>query len=171
MASIDATVKVPGLNSTVKALSKVDDQFRKEAGKIVRIAAIKIKNESFARSRSAPGVRRAGYPFGKGAYIRGATATRGWVGINRSGAFRNATVLGAEFGAKKHKTFGRHMGQASMKRRTFPVWRGNSKVIRGKTGPGWIMLPVLRRRVPELTETLSDDLRRLVDRTMRKAGA
>ena len=167
----EPTIKVAGLSSTVKALSKIDKTFRKEAGAIVRIAAISIKKESFARSRRSPGVNRAGYPFGKGAYFHRATATKGSVGINRGGAARNATVFGAEFGAKKHVTFGRSMGQNRMKRRTFPVWRGNSTTIRGTKGPGWIMLPVLRKRVPELNETLSDDLRRLVDKTMRKAGA
>ena len=166
----ETTIRVAGLNSTVKALSRIDATFRKEAGAIVRIAAISIKKESFARSRRSPGVNRAGYPFGKGAYLHRATATKGTVGI-RNPSPRNATVFGAEFGAKKHVTFGRSMGQNRMKRRTFPVWRGNSTTIRGTRGPGWIMLPVLRKRVPELNETLSDDLRRLVDKTMRKAGA
>ena len=170
------TIRVPGLQKSVKALAKVDSGFRKEAAAVVKVAAVKIKAEAFAKSKTSPGVLRAGYPLSKGAYTHRATATKGSVGINRqSSRGRNAAVFGAEFGAKQQLVpRGRSGGMKSisqnrMRRRTFPIWRGNSTNIVGKKGPGWIMLPILRKRVPEMHEELDKELGDLVSRTLKKA--
>ncbi len=174
-------IEADGLKGTIKVLGKVDKGLRKEAGAVVRKYAVRIKTEAQARYQDTPGVRRNGYPFGKGAVVHRATATNASVGINRGGAGKNAAVFGAEFGAYTQWVPSRRsqagsgqrgyfMGQNKMRRRTFPVWRGNQTTIRGKAGPGWVIMPILRKRVPEIEEELAEELIDVFKASMRKAG-
>ncbi len=175
-----ANIKVEGLSETLRMLSKVDKGLRKEVGAVMREQTKRIKNEAYARSRIAPGVRRRGYPITKGAYIRRATATKAQVGISRaSSRGRNAAVFPAEFGWNRQalnwpnqRSGGRskYVSQNSMVRRTFPIWRGNNTKIVGKSGPGWIMLPVLRKRVPKIRDEIEAEVTKLFRESARKSG-
>jgi len=176
-----ASIEVEGLMATIKVLGKVDKDLRKQSGKIVRKYALKIKAEAWAKYKTSPGVNRSGYKLTKGAVTHRATATKASVGINRTSKVgRNASIFPAEFGAYTatvprfdgkgvHGRF-RTYGQNDMKRRTFPVWRGNNTTVRGKRGPGWVMLPILRKRVPEIEKDLNRDLMMVMNRSLRKAG-
>ncbi len=176
-----AGIEVEGLSATIKVLGKVDKGLRKEAGKVVREYAVRIKSEAWAKYQTSPGVRRSGYKLTKGAVSHRATATKASVGINRqSKVGRNAAVFAAEFGAYTAtvprydgpgvKGRFRVYGQNDMRRRTFPVWRGNQTTIRGKSGPGWVIMPILRKRVPQIEKDLNRDLMVVMQGSMRKAG-
>jgi len=175
--SKDIGVRVEGLSESIKLLSRVDKGLRKEIGLVMREKTIRIKNEAFARSKQTPGVRRSKYRITKGGYTRRASATTARVGI-KAGApgAANAAIFGAEFGAKTwHVPRGRTgeikgVSQARMRNRTFPVWRGSSRVIRGKNGPGWIMMPILRKRTPEITKELEKEITDLFIKSARAAG-
>lgn len=174
MAVAPITVRVEGLSETVRMLSKVDKGLRKEVGKVMREKTIRIKNESFARSKTTPGVRRRKYPITKGAYIRRATATKARVGIQRASTGRNAAVFPAEFGARWQAVPAggrtKYVRQNSMKRRTFPIWRGNRTKIVGNKGPGWIMLPVMRLRVPEIRVDIEREVNELFRKSRQQSG-
>jgi hypothetical protein len=127
---------------------------------------------------SAPGVRRRGYPGGKTAIVHRASGKGAAVGINRT--VRNAAIFPAEFGAftqaipryggpgKKRRS--RKTGQNRMKRRTFPVWRGNQFVPRGWAGPGWSVQPTIRKWLPKFDKQLADDLMPVFNKAARRAG-
>ncbi len=113
------------------------------------------------------------------AYVRRATATKAQVGINRGGAKRNATVFAAEFGAKsatlnwpnqRRNNRAYYIGQNRMVRRTFPIWRGNKTTIVGRSGPGWIMMPVMRKRVPQIRDELEREINQLFRDSARRSG-
>jgi len=174
----DIGVRVEGLSESIKMLSKVDKGLRKEVAGVMREKTIRIKNEAFARSRKSPGVPGR-YNISKGGYTRRASSTTASVGIKRGApGKRNAAIFGAEFGAKGwhmprssiKNVPARGISQSSMKRRTFPVWRGNSRVIRGKNGPGWILMPILRKQVPKITDELQVEISFLFDKAARQAG-
>jgi len=176
-----AAIEVEGLTATIKVLGKVDKDLRKAAGKVVREYAVKIKSEAWAKYKTSPGVSRDGYKLTKGAVSHRATATKASVGINRqSKVGRNAAIFAAEFGAytatvprfdgKGVRGRFRVYGQNDMRRRTFPVWRGNNTTVRGKRGPGWVMMPILRKRVPEIEKDLNRDLLVVMQGSLRKAG-
>ena len=178
------TVKIEaeGLRETVRLLGKVDKALRKEAGKVVREATVKIKRKAQGRLASSPGVSRS-YPLRKTAIVHRATATKASIGWNM-GTRNGWAIMGAEFGAKSHwvpyhhkddgspsrKGVGRKVSQGSMIRRTYPVWRGNSTTIRGKAGPGWIVMPTLRREVPLIADDLQRDLLEVFDKSARAQG-
>ena len=175
------TIEVDGLKETIKALGKVDKDLRKEAGQITRKYAVMIKSEAWARLQKTPGVSRKKYKLTKGALTHRATATAASVGINRSSSVgRNAAIFGAEFGARKatlpinrgtgKKGSSRGTLQNKMRRRTFPVWRGNATTVRGKSGPGWVILPVLRKRVPQIEEAMETELVARFNLAARRAG-
>jgi len=172
-------MQVVGLKGTIKALGRVDDDLRKDTTQIIKKHVVKLKTETQNRYKGSPGVSRAGYPFGKGAVVHRAASTGAFIGINKGGARKNAAVFAAEFGAKQAMVpqyegpgegYSIPRGQNEMRRRTFPVWRGNSTTIRGKSGPGWVLMPLLRKRVPQLQDDLTKDLVARFDQTMRKAG-
>jgi hypothetical protein len=168
-------VKVENLSASIKALSKVDKGLRKEVGAVIRKESIYLKNTAYARMQTGPG-KSGSYPITKGAYIRTASATKGMVGFKTDGSGRNAAIMGAEFGAHTwHVPRGRSgqvkgVGQGSMQRRTFPVWRGNSTTIRGTNGPGWILLPLLRKEVPLITERLEAAIADVFLRSAKSSG-
>ena len=172
-------VEVEGLKETLRFLGRIDSDLRKEAVDVLRDATKKVQAESRSRLASTPGVRRSSYPVGRGAIIRSASGKGAAVGISRaSSAGRNAAIFGAEFGAHTwhvprgnvRRRRARGISQGRMKRRTFPVWRGNSSVIRGSSGPGWIVLPTLRKWLPRIEKEMARDLDRVVAKGLRAAG-
>ena len=173
------TIEVDGWTETLKWLGKVDKEIKKEAVDVLRDGAKKVQSEALLRMAATPGVRRSSYPLTRGAIPRRASPKGASVGINRdSSSGRNAAIFGAEFGSyvwhvprgnvKGRKARG--LSQNSMKRRTFPVWRGNNTTVRGKKGPGWIVLPTLRKWVPKIEGELEKDLNIVIQKGLRKAG-
>lgn len=169
--------EVQGLSESIKLLGSVDKTLRKEAGKVVRKAAIQLKREAQRRLAATPSVRRSSYPVSKTAITHRATATKGVVGIN-TGRF---PVIGpAEFGWNSQfvpfrSGAGRFMSQGSMRRRTFPIWRGNQFKFpkygqKLTAGPGWILQPVLRKRLGTIQEQLDKDMFDVFAKSARKAG-
>ena len=178
MAKDGFTIEVDGFSETLKWMGKIDKELRKEAVGVLRDGAKKVQAESRTRLASRPGIS-GDYPVSKGAIVRRASGKGASVGIARGGEVgRNWAIFGAEFGAKvKRVQFGYRKGaarvlvnQARMRRRTFPVWRGNSTTVRGKSGPGWVVLPTLRKWVPKLEDEMEKDLNVLINKTLRKAG-
>jgi hypothetical protein len=185
---------VVGLSESIKLLGKSDKLLRKEAGMVVRKAATQLQTEARARLRSTPGVSRRSYhSTPKGAITRRATATSGRVGIN----VQRYPVIGpAEFGWNSQfvpyrkrrgstalfrsldaKGSGRFMPQNAMKRRTFPVNKGSlfkfpkyGQRVAALSGPGWIVQPVLRKRLGMIQEQLDEDMAEVFKDASRRAG-
>ena len=169
--------EVKGLNESIKLLATVAPDLRKEAGKVVRKAAIKLKREAQSRLAATPGVRRRRYPVSKTVITHRATATAGRVGINTG----KSPIIGpAEFGWRSQfvpyrNGRGRFMPQNAMRRRTFPIWRGNQfkfpkygqKLV---AGPGWIVQPVLRKRLGAVQKQVNDDMFDLFGDKARQSG-
>jgi len=181
--------EVKGLSESVKLLGSVDKELRREAGLVVRRAAVQLKRESQARLAATPGVRRRRYPMPKTAISHRATATKGVVGWNpkwTSGATIGKGKAGvgrlAEFGAKSQfipyrgkGNGGRFVPQGSMIRRTFPVWRGNQFTFpkygqKLTSGPGWIVQPVLRKRLGKIQEQVNKEMFAVFAKSARRAG-
>jgi len=176
MAEALSSVEVKGLAETVRMLSKVDKELKGEVTKVLRDHTKIIQAQAFALSKQSPGVRRKGYGITRGAYTRRVAGTRARVGIQRSSSGKNAAVfpaeLGSRFQAVPRGSTGRtkYVRQTAMVRRTFPVWRGNSTTVRGKSGPGWIMLPTLRKRLPLITKELDKEITKLFIDSARRSG-
>ena len=172
-------IQVDGLTESIKFLGKVDKELRKEAVNVLRKGALKIKGESQQRMAATPGVRRSSYPLFKSAIIHRASGKGASVGINRAASNgRNATIFAAEFGAGSQwipynrgaGKRGRFVPQNSMRRRTFPVYRGNQFKSRGKAGPGWIVQPTIRKWVPKIEDQLEADMEKVFNKAARRAG-
>ena len=177
------TIRVKGLDETLKLLGKVDKDLRKEATNVLKEHVLIIKRAAQTRMGQTPGVRRSSYPLTKTAIVHKATTRSAGVGINRaSKKGRNAAIFPAEFGAFTQfvpygyaqpnwaKKPGRYLSQGAMRRRTFPVWRGNQHKIRGKSGPGWIVMPTIRKELPKIEHSLIIDLRVVFDKAAARAG-
>ena len=175
----DTGFEVKGLSESIKLLGSVDKELRKEAGLVVRKAAKQLQTESRARMKTAPGVRRRGYPLPMGAITRRSTATKGVIGIN---AARYPVIGPAEFGWNSQfipyrgkGNGGRFVPQNSMKRRTFPIWRGNQFKFpkygqKLTSGPGWIVQPVLRKRLGMIQEQVNEEMFAVFAKSARRAG-
>jgi len=89
-----------------------------------------------------------------GAIRAGAAPTKAsvWIGYPNPG--RYPTALGAEYGARRAWVYGRVTTQGKLRRRQFPVWRGNQWQVMGSSGVGWILLPVIRRRFPAMQKAV-----------------
>jgi len=177
----DLTIEVDGLKESIRFLGKVGKDLRKEAVDIIKKNTVKVKSEAQAKMQSSPGVRRDGYPLTKTAIIHRASGKGASVGINRaSSSGRNAAIFPAEFGAhlamvptyrgKGRKGGRRWVGQNDMIRRTFPIWRGNQFVPRGRAGPGWIVQPTIRKWMPKFDKQLAEDLMPVFNKAARRAG-
>jgi hypothetical protein len=101
--------------------------------------------------------------------------------VGRSATMKGAAVTlkggkypwawGAEYGARRAWVFGRVTTQNQLRRRQFPVWRGNQFVTRGVSGPGWIIQPALRENLDRVLDRLADGLAEVIDRTFNQAGS
>lgn len=173
--------EVDGLKESIRFLGKVDKELRKEAVDIIKKNTVKVKTDAQKKYMgSPPGVRRKGYPDAtKTAIIHRASGKGASVGINRSSS-RNPAIFPAEFGfdmamVPKFRGNGkqggrRWMHQGRMRRRTFPIYRGNQFVPRGNSGPGWIVQPTIRKWMPKFDKQLAEDLMPVFDKAARKAG-
>lgn len=180
-ASNNPSIDVDGLTESFKFLGRVDKELRKEAVNIIKKNTLKVKTEAQVKYLSGgAGVSRSGYPNAtKTGIIHRASGKGASIGINRASA-RNPAIFPAEFGADmamlpvfrgKGKPGGRRwVHQGRMRRRTFPIWRGNQFKPRGRSGPGWIVQPTIRRRLPKFDKQLAEDLMPVFDKAARRAG-
>ena len=174
--------EVKGLAESVKLLGRADKELRKEAGKVVRVASKKLQSEMQSRIPATPGVRRRKYhAFPKGGIRRTATATKGTISLNTG---RYPVAGPAEFGwnaqfVPYRNGRGRFMPQNAMKRRTFPIWRGNQNSFKfpkyaerraALSGPGWIVQPVLRKRLGLVQQEINEGMFKVFNVAARRAG-
>ena len=171
-------VEVDGLKESYRFLGKVDKALKKEAVLILKEHTVRIKAEAQAKMNTGPGTR-GGRKMTKGAIIHRASATKGAsVGINRgSKSKRNAQIFPAEFGtftgmipSGPDNSESKSHPQHSFRRRSFPIWRGNQFVSRGRSGPGWIVQPTIRRNMDRFSKDLTESLEDVFDRAAKKAG-
>lgn len=158
-------VEVDGLAETITALGRVDRELAAEARAELRNAAKTVKVTAQTRLTTRPG---------GGTYPR----RRGMIGHRASG--KGAAVLlrgdkhpwawGAEFGAKRAWVWGQVTTQGRLRKRQFPVWRGNQFVVRGVSGPGWIIQPTIRRLLPRLEEEVADGISAIYRKALDRAG-
>jgi hypothetical protein len=158
-------LQVDGLAESIKALAYIERDLGNAARGALRDAAKVVQFDAQRRISGRPG---------GGSYPR----RRGMVG--RSGTNKGAAVKlrgskypwawGAEYGAKRAWVFGRVTTQGQLRRRQFPVWRGNQFVVRGRGGPGWAIQPAIRRNLPRVTADIEEALGELVREAFRRQG-
>lgn len=158
---------VEGLTESIKALKKASDETGAEARLLIRDAAQSVQQGAQKRAKSRPG--GGSYPRRKGMIKRSATNRGAAVAVTGRGS-RYPWGPAAEYGAKRAWVYGRVTTQGSLRRRQFPVWRGNQFVIRGRSGPGWLVQPEIRKQLPRIEQELGQGLRELLDRELRRAG-
>lgn len=161
-----ASLHVDGLTEALRGLAKVD----REAGS----AARDLLKESAATIQKAAQARLAGRPGG-GTYPRrtgmvGRSASNKGGGISLKGS-RYPWAWGAEFGARRAWVYGKVNVQSNLRRRQFPIWRGNQFVVRGRGGPGWIIQPTIRAHLDRELENIANGLERLIDRALTESGS
>lgn len=152
------------LAAAIRALGRFDRDIQAEAKDALRAGAKTIQTAAQKKLMRKPG--GGSYPARKGMIGRSTTAKG--AGIRLRGK-RYRWAWGAEYGAKRAWVFGRVMTQGRLARRQFAVWRGNQFVVRGRTGPGWIIQPAIRENVDKVTERIADDLSQLFATAMDMA--
>lgn len=160
-------VAVEGLTQSIKALSSASKEAGAEAKGLIRTEAKHIQRK--AQGKMA---RRSGggsYPRRKGAIRYGATQKGGTISITAGKGDRYPWIFGAEFGAKRAWVYGRVTTQGRLKRRQFPVWRGNRFVVRGGSGPGWLVQPAIREELPGVTRRIEAGMSELIARELARA--
>ncbi len=157
-------MEVEGLTEALKALSRFDRETGQEARSVLREGAKLIQTKSQAKLGRRPG--GGSYPRRRGMIGRSVTLRGG--GINLKGR-RYPWAWGAEFGAKRAWVFGKVTVQSRLRRRQFPIWRGNQFVVRGRGGPGWIIQPTIRENIDRVTRDIADGIDDLIDETMKRA--
>lgn len=156
-------VEVDGLAEAVRALGKLDGgEYKKEAVAIFREAAKDVQGRS---QRLIGNVGR--YPARRGMIGRSATSTGAGVKLR---ARKYPWALGAEYGEVVADVYGREQAQTDFKRRTMGEWKPPTSTDMFKNRGGYMIQPVLRARLPKIKETLAEDMTKLIDRAMRKAG-
>lgn len=158
-----ARLEVEGLSEALKAINRFDREKGAAARDVLREGAKIVQAD--ARSRMGAGGGR--YPSRVGMIGRSASS-RG-AAIKLAGK-RYPWAWGAEFGARRAWVFGRVTTQNRLRKRTFPVWRGNQFVVRGRGGPGWLIQPAIRANLERVSTLVADGLDEVLDDAMRSAG-
>jgi len=158
-------VRADDLSAAVRALGRFDRDLQREAKDALRTGAKTIQAAAQAKVARRPG--GGTYPRRRG--MVGRSVTQRGAGIKLRGK-KYPWAWGAEWGAKRAWVFGRVTTQGKLSRRQFPVWRGNQFVIRGRSGPGWIIQPAIRENLDRVTEQIVDDLGDVMYRALRQAG-
>ena len=158
---------VDGLTEAVKAMGKFSKAAGNEARSVMRVGAREIATLSKRRVGRRPG--GGSYPRRSG--MIGYSATGKGAAVKLKGANpRYPMAWGAEYGAKRAWVFGRVTTQGKLRRRQYPVWRGNQFVTRGRSGPGWIIQPTIRENMDRVVADIADGLDLLLNAEMNKAG-
>lgn len=133
---------------------------------LLRDGAKTIQTAAQFRLRARPGggayPRRSGM-IGRSAGAKGA-------GVTLRGG-RYPWAWGAEFGAKRAWVYGRVTSASRLRRRQFPIWRGNQFVVRGRSGPGWIIQPAIRENLDRVLEEIATGLESAIDEALSSAGS
>lgn len=156
-------VEVDGLAETIKALTKLDPLYRKEAVETFRDAAKDIQRRSKARGTPA------GY---RGPRPRiGRSATRTGAGVKlRTSARSGVPAFSAEYGEVVATVYGHPYGQSRFKRRTAPTFKPPTSSNLMKNRGGYMIQPTIRQRLPFWEREVSRRISEIVNRAMRKAG-
>lgn len=158
-------LEVEGLTESIKALTRVDRELGARARDLIRTEAVIIAADAKSRLGNRPG--GGTYPRRAGMIRRKANQKGAEIGLAVS---RYPWARGAEFGAKRAWVFGRVTTQGKLRRRQFPVWRGNQFVVRGGSGPGWVIQPAIRANIDAASKRIGDGLIDLFDEAFRAAG-
>lgn len=163
MPATDLRLEVEGLSEALRGINRFNKELGAASRDVIREGAKVIQFD--ARRRLGAGGGR--YP--KRAGMIGRSASSRGAGIKLAGR-KYPWSWGAEFGARRAWVYGRVTTQNAMRRRTFPVWRGNQFVVRGRGGPGWIIQPAIRANIERVTEQIATGLDRVLNEAMRQAG-
>jgi len=161
----DVGVVAEDLAPALRALKQVDKDAAKHVTDSLKDSAKSVQTEAKARLSRRPG--GGTYKRSPGG-IRVFSEQRG-TGITLA-ARRYPWLAGAEYGAKQAWVFGRVTTQGRLRRRQFPVWRGNQFVVRGKSGPGWIVQPSIRRQLPRIIDDAEEAIGDTFTQAMRQQG-
>lgn len=156
-------MRVDGLSEALRGIAVFDRELGAAARDVIREGT---KTIQFAAQRKI-GSGGGRYPKRSGMIGRSTTNRGG--GIKLAGA-KYPWAWAAEFGARRAWVFGRVTTQGRLRRRTFPVWRGNQFVTRGSAGPGWMIQPAIRQNLDRVTREIADGLDEILDRALSQAG-
>ena len=157
-------VRADDLAAAIRALGRFDRDLQAEAKDALRDGAKTIQTAAQKKIPGRPG--GGSYPRRKGMVGRSRTAKG--AGITLRGK-KYGYAWGAEYGAKRAWVYGRVTTQGKLSRRQFPVWRGNQFVVRGKSGPGWIIQPAIRENIDKVTDQIAEDLEAVFAEAMTMA--
>ena len=166
-------LQVDGLTESIAVLRRLDKAYAKEATGILREGAKVVAKE--ARRRLGDAGR---YPSGSPAGSIGYSATTRGAG-NTLKASRRPWLLGAEFGEVIASVFERRVGRKTVGRipqasfeggRTMPPYRPPTSTDLGKNRGGYLLQPVIRKRLPMIEKQIARDFDSLTRRAFRKGG-
>ena len=155
-------IEVDGLAETVRALGKLDKEYKREAVDIFRDQSKKVQAQSQAL------IGKVGrYPKAKGMIGRSATSTGAGVKLRAS---KYPWAYGAEYGEVVASVYGRPVGQYRMRRRTHGPFKPPTSSDMAKNTGGYMIQPTIRRLLPSIADDAGTRMTKLVDKAMRKAG-
>jgi hypothetical protein len=128
-----ASLRVEGLNETVKGLRKVDSELPKVLAAQHRETATDVQHGAQARLAGEPVPKRTGV------IGRSATARHATVVLRYS---RYPWAAGAEYGSIKYGQFRR--------------WRGNQFTPQLPAGPGYLIQPTIAKKLPQIDRDYAD---------------
>jgi len=160
-------IEIDGLSEAINALGKLDKEYKKEAVGIFREVAKDVQIRAQNR------IGRVGrYPTRKGMIGRSATSTGAGVKLRAS---KFPWAYGAEYGevvANIPQSTGetKQYPQSSYGRRTFGVLKSPTSSDMFKNRGGYMIQPVIHARQKWIFEKSSNDMTKLIDKAMRRAG-
>lgn len=161
---MQASLHVDGLTEALRGLNRVD----RDAGKAARLLLADGAKTIKAAAQAKVGRRPGGGSYPRRSGMVGRSATAKGAGVTLRGA-RYPWAWGAEFGARRAWIYGRVTLASKLRRRQFPIWRGNQFVVRGRGGPGWIIQPAIRENIDRVLEGIAEGLERTIADAVRRA--
>ena len=155
-------VEVDGLAESIRALGKLDGEYRKEAVAVFRTVATDIQKRSQAKIGAV-----GRYPTRSGIIGRSATGTGAGVTLRAS---KYPWAYGAEYGEAVANVFGPKYPQQKMKRRTFGTFRPPTSSDMWTNSGGYMIQPTIRAAMPKIQDQVATQLTALIDRALRDAG-
>ena len=155
-------IEVDGLAESIKALGRLDGEYKKEAVEVFRDAAKDVQRRAQANIGAV-----GRYPGRKGIVGRSATSTGAGVKLRAS---KYPWAYGAEFGEVVADVYGNPVGQSRFKRRTMGEFKPPTSSDMFTNTGGYMIQPVLRARLPKIEEQVADALTKLIDKALRDAG-
>lgn len=155
-------LEIDGLAESIRALKKLDPGYRKEAVQIMRDVATDVQHRAQAKIGTV-----GRYPKRKGIIGRSATGAGAAVKLRAS---KYPWAYGAEYGEVIATVFDNNIPQRRFRRRTFGTFKPPTSSDMFKNTGGYMIQPVIRARLPWIEKTASEDMTRLIDKAMRRAG-